>query len=210
MDPVGRIVVSLGSVPPGGGNHPRVGVADPVDCGEGRNKMLLESCNCTFGCVYPVIVGWDKVDVYMVALDMCFNGLGEFIVHYVEHGHIPVGVDVSKNFCERYNHGIIGFGRHGMDKDGIKVVNVHHKHILHVVKGLHREGNGAVGVHHPGAQACQCREAKHLMGGAKFFGGLEVINVRACLEDCRLLRPHGLDTLAVPFYVTLIGGCGWQ
>jgi hypothetical protein len=34
-----------------------------VDCGKGRNKMLLKSCNCKFGGVDPVIVGWDEVDM---------------------------------------------------------------------------------------------------------------------------------------------------
>ncbi len=49
--------------------------------------MLFESCNCMVGGVDPVIVGWDEVDVHVVVLDVCFNGLGAFIVHYyVEHG----------------------------------------------------------------------------------------------------------------------------
>ncbi len=48
--------------------------------------MLFESCNCAFDGVDPVIVGWDKMDVHMVVLDVCFNGLGEFIGHYVERG----------------------------------------------------------------------------------------------------------------------------
>ncbi len=37
-----------------------------------------------------------------------------------------------------------------MDKDGIQVINVSYKHILHVAEGLHMEGTGAVGVHFPG------------------------------------------------------------
>ncbi len=37
-----------------------------------------------------------------------------------------------------------------MDKDGIKVIDVCHKHILHVVEGLYGEGTGAISVYHPG------------------------------------------------------------
>ncbi len=111
--------------------------------------MLFESCNCTFSGVDPVIVGWDKVDVHMLALDVCFNGLGAFVVHNAELGHIPTGMEVGKNVREICNHGTIGFGRHGTDKDGIQVINVCHKHILHVAEGLHREGTGVVGVHCP-------------------------------------------------------------
>jgi hypothetical protein len=86
----------------------------------------------------------------MIVSDVCFGGLGAFIAHYVECGCIPAGVEVGKNVCECCNHGTIVFGRHGTDKDGIHVINVHHKHILHVAEGSHGEGIGAVGVHCPG------------------------------------------------------------
>jgi hypothetical protein len=55
--------------------------AVPVNCGEGRKKMFFESYNCMFGGIDPVIAGRDKVDVRMVDLDVCFDGLGAFIVH---------------------------------------------------------------------------------------------------------------------------------
>ncbi len=48
--------------------------------------MLLECCNRVFGSVDSVIVGWDKFNVHMVALDVHFDGLGTLIVHNVEHG----------------------------------------------------------------------------------------------------------------------------
>jgi hypothetical protein len=35
-------------------------------------------------------------------------------------------------------------------KDGIQVVNVHHKYILHVAEGLHGKGTSTIGVHHLG------------------------------------------------------------
>ncbi len=128
---------------------PELEQAVPVNCGEGNNKMLLESCNRAFGDVDPVSVGWDKVDLHLVSLNVCFDGLGALIVHYVERECKPLGVEVGKNVCERCNHGTIVFGRHGMDKDGIQVVNECHKHILHIAGGLHWEGTGAVGVHCP-------------------------------------------------------------
>jgi hypothetical protein len=112
--------------------------------------MLFERCNRVLGGVDPVIVGWDEVDAHMVALDVCFDGLGAFIVHNVEHGRIPTGIEVGKNVCVHCNHGTIGFGRHGTDKDGLQVINVCHKHILHVAERLHGEGTGAIGVHCPG------------------------------------------------------------
>jgi hypothetical protein len=58
--------------------------------------MLFESCNCAFGGVDSVIVGWDEVDFHMVVSDVCFYGLGTFIVHYIECACIPMGIEVSK------------------------------------------------------------------------------------------------------------------
>jgi hypothetical protein len=86
----------------------------------------------------------------MVVLDVCLDSLEAFIVHYVEHGCIHMGVEVGKNVGECCNHGTIIFGRHGVDKDGIQVINVCCKHILHDAEGLHGEGTGAIGVHRPG------------------------------------------------------------
>jgi hypothetical protein len=102
----------------------------------------------------------------MVTSGVCFNSLGTFIIHNVEHGPIPMGVEVGKNVRECCNHGTIGFGGHGVDNDRIQVIDVCHKHILHVVEGLYREGTSAVGVHLPGVQVCQCRKAKHVVGRA--------------------------------------------
>jgi hypothetical protein len=50
-----------------------------------------------FGSIDPVIVGWDEVDVHVVASVVCFDNLGAFVVHYVECGCIPAGVEVGKN-----------------------------------------------------------------------------------------------------------------
>jgi hypothetical protein len=101
--------------------------------------MLLEHFKCTFGGIDSVVVGWDEVDVHMVALDRRFNG----------RGWIPAGIEIGKYVRECCNHGTIGFGWHGADKDGIQVVDVCHKHILHVAEGSYRESTGAVGLHHP-------------------------------------------------------------
>ncbi len=55
-----------------------------------------------------------------------------------------MGIEIGKYVIEHCNHGTIGFGRHGADKDGIQVIDVCKKHILHVAEGLDREGTGGV------------------------------------------------------------------
>ncbi len=56
-----------------------------MDCGKGRDKMLLECCNWALG-VDSVSVGWDKVVVHRVTLNVCFDSLEILIVHNLEHG----------------------------------------------------------------------------------------------------------------------------
>ncbi len=53
------------------------------------------------------------MDVHKVVLDVYFDSLGAFVVHYVERGCIPAGVEVGMNVCEHCNHGTIVFGRYG-------------------------------------------------------------------------------------------------
>ncbi len=58
-----------------------------------------------------------------------------------------MGIEIGKYVSEHCNHGTIGFGRHGMDKDGIQVVDLCNKQILHVAEGLYGEGSSALDVH---------------------------------------------------------------
>ncbi len=105
-----------------------------VNCGEGRNKMLFEGCDRAFGHVYSVIVGWDKMDVHVVASDVGFDCLGAFVVHDIECGRISTGVEGYKDVFESGNHCSIILGWHNADKDGIEVINIGHKHVLHVAE----------------------------------------------------------------------------
>jgi hypothetical protein len=85
-------------------------------------------------------------------LQMCASTALEYslsIMYNVEHGRIPTGIEVGKNVPKCFNHSKIGFGRHGADKGGVQVVDVCHKHILHVAEGSYEVGTSALGVHHP-------------------------------------------------------------
>ncbi len=48
--------------------------------------MFLERSNHAFGGIDSVIVGWDEVDVHIVASDVHFDSLGTLIVHNLERG----------------------------------------------------------------------------------------------------------------------------
>ena len=75
------------------------------------------------------------MDVHIVAPNVGFNCLGAFVVHDIEHGRISTGgVEGHEDVFEGGNHRSIILGWHGMDKDGIEVINICHKHILHVAE----------------------------------------------------------------------------
>ena len=94
--------------------------------------MLFESRDGAFGRVYSMIVGRDEVDVHFVASDVGFDCLGAFIVHDIERRRISTGVEGREDACKSDNHRSIVLGGHGADKDSIEVVNIGHKHALHV------------------------------------------------------------------------------
>ncbi len=95
--------------------------------------MLFEGRDCAFGRVYLVIVGGEEVDVHVVS-PVGFDCLGAFVVHDIEPGCISTGVEGCKDVFESGNHCFIILGWHGTDKDGIEVINVGHKYVLHVVE----------------------------------------------------------------------------
>ena len=78
--------------------------------------------------------GWGEVDAHVVALDVGFNCLGALLVHDIECGIISTGVEGSEDIFESGYHRAICSGWYGADKDGIEVVNIGHKHILHVAE----------------------------------------------------------------------------
>ncbi len=96
--------------------------------------MLFEGPDCAFGHIYSVIVGGDEVDVHVVAPDVGFNCLEALVVHDIECGCISMGVECCEDVFESGNHCAICPGWYGADKDGIEVVNISHKHVLHVAK----------------------------------------------------------------------------
>ncbi len=96
--------------------------------------MLFEGRDRAFGHIHSVMVGGDEVDVHVVAPDVGFNCLGAFVVHDIERGCISTGVEGCEDIFERGNHRSIILGWHGTDKDGIEVINIGPKYVLHVAE----------------------------------------------------------------------------
>ncbi len=80
---------------------------------------------------------------------------------------IIAGSEGGENGGEGVNHGAIVLGGHGADKDGVEVINVGHKNILHRPEGADGEGTRKIGVHGAGGEVGEgCDGPKPQLPGA--------------------------------------------
>ncbi len=75
--------------------------------------------------------GGDKVDVHVILADVRSDNFGAFVVHHVECGVILACGKSGKDISEGIDHGAIVLGGHSMHKDGIEVIHIGNKNILH-------------------------------------------------------------------------------
>ena len=118
-----------------------------VDGGKPRNEVLLECCDGALGGVDPMVVGGDKVNVHVILANVHRDSLGAFIVHYVQCGVIVTGGESGEDVGEGVDHGAIILGGHGAYEDGVEVVNVCHKNVLHRLEGADGGGARKIGIH---------------------------------------------------------------
>ncbi len=119
--------------------------------------MFLESGNGPFRSIDLVVVGGDKLNVHPVGTDVFFYGLGTFVVHDVEGRLIVSHPEYGEDLGEGSNHGGVSAGRHWSDNDGVEVIDICHKDVLHVLEGPDGEGLGEVSV--------RCAYGAYLLGG---------------------------------------------
>jgi len=78
-----------------------------------------------------MVVGGDKVNVDVILVNVRRDGLGAFVIHYVQCGVIVAGGESGEDVGEGVDHGAIILGGHGVHKDGIEAVNICNKNVLH-------------------------------------------------------------------------------
>jgi hypothetical protein len=147
-----------------------------VNGGKGSNKMFFEGCNGLFGGIDIMTVWQDKLNVDLACFDVLFYRRRTFIVHHIQCRVISLGTESCNDFNECCDHGCVSSSGHGMDNDGIQIIHIQNKHILHVFEELDGEGTGEIGVHGTCIGIGQCRKAKHILHGACFMGWEHLIH----------------------------------
>ncbi len=82
---------------------------------------------------------------------------------------------------EGVDHGTIILGGHAAHEDGIEIIYIRNKNILHRLEGADGEGTGQIGVHGARGDVGKGRKAENIVGGANFFGGVQVVNLESCI-----------------------------
>ena len=93
-----------------------------------------------------------------------------------------------------------------MDKDGVEVINVGHKNVLHGPEGADREGTRKIGVHGTGGQVGEGCEAEDIVCTTDFFDWGQRIDLAACIKNGRLEGLRRAGALAVVAHVAFVGG----
>jgi hypothetical protein len=68
-------------------------------------------------------------------------------------------------------------GRHWADNDGVEVIDVHNKDVLHIFEGPDRESTSAVSVHGTGRGIGKSSKTKHILDCTGFVGEKHMINL---------------------------------
>ena len=78
-------------------------------------------------------------------------------------------------------------GRHYADIDGVEVIDVHNKDVLHIFEGPDRESTSEVCVHGTSRGIREGGKTKHILGCTSFVGGEHMINFGMGKNDVSVL-----------------------
>jgi hypothetical protein len=96
--------------------------------------MLFEHGDGTFSRINTVVVQRDKLYTHFVGADIFIDGLGTLIVHHVQCGLVVARAEDGKYLREGGDERGVSAAWHGLHDDGVDIVDVRHKNILHIFK----------------------------------------------------------------------------
>ena len=96
--------------------------------------MFFEGDDGTFGCIDAMVVWWDQLFLHLVLFDVFLSGLGTFVIHDVEHRRVLLCLQNVEDFREGGDEGCVGAVWHWAGDDGVKVITVCNKTVLHILE----------------------------------------------------------------------------
>ena len=86
--------------------------------------MVLQGADCSFGCITPMKMGGDKLEVDTGCLESLLHFMGAFIIQDVDAGLLPMFLEELESHipCLSYCTGVARLEGYGMDAICIVVI----------------------------------------------------------------------------------------
>jgi hypothetical protein len=111
-----------------------------------------------------------------------------------------------EDFREGGNEGCVGAVWHWVDNDGVKVINVCNKNVLHILEGSNRKHPGDIPVHGASRVVGKGGKAKHVMHRTCFIDGEHVVNLGACLNNVWVVVASRGSVGAMAMHMAFVDG----
>ncbi len=110
------------------------------------------------------------------------------------------------DFCECGNEGSVVAVWHWVDDDGVKVVNVCNKNVLHILEGTNRKCPSDICVHGASRGIGKDGEAKHVLHRTCFVNREHIVDLGACLHNGWVVVASGGSVGAMTPHMAFVGG----
>ena len=159
-----------------------------------------------FSSIDMMVLRWDQLNFHLVLFGVFLNGLGAFIIHDVEHRLVLPCLQNVEDFHEGGDEGCASTVWHWVDDDGIKVINVCNKNVLHILERLNRKSSGDICVHGAGRGIGKGSKEKHVVHCTCFMDGDHDVNLGACPQNVWVVVASGGSVGAMASHMAFVGG----
>ena len=111
-----------------------------------------------------------------------------------------------EDFCEDGDEECVSAVWHWADDDGVKVINVCDKNVLHILEGSNRKRPGDIRVHGAGRGVSEGGEAKHVMHCTCFMDGEHFVNLGACSNNVWVVVACGGSVGSMATHMVFVSG----
>ena len=153
-----------------------------------------------------MVVRWDQLYMHLVLFYVFLSGFGALVIHDVEHWVVLSCLQNMEDFHEGSDKGCVSAVWHWANHDGIKVINICNKYVLHIFEGSNRKHPGDIRVDSAGRGIGEGDKAKHIVYCTCFVDGEHIVDLGACKKDASVVVVGGCSVGLMAMYMAFVGG----
>ncbi len=111
-----------------------------------------------------------------------------------------------EDFCECVKEGCVGAGWHRADNDGVEVLNVRNKNVLHIIERMNRKRPSDIRVHGASRGIRKGGKAKHVVCRTCFVNREHVVDLGACQNNVWVVVASGGNVGTMTPHMAFVGG----